>query len=55
MRPAAHRDLEARHTRDERPCRNGELVKVQEWLGHADFSTTRLYDHRDSKPEKSPT
>jgi integrase/recombinase XerD len=28
---------------------------VQEWLGHADISTTRMYDRRKSRPEDSPT
>jgi site-specific recombinase XerD len=32
-----------------------EMAKVQEWLGHADISTTRLYDRRKSRPEDSPT
>jgi integrase/recombinase XerD len=32
-----------------------DIAKVQEWLGHADVSTTRLYDGRKSKPEDSPT
>ncbi|HRZ39343.1 MAG TPA: integrase, partial [Candidatus Paceibacterota bacterium] len=31
------------------------IAKVQEWLGHADISTTRLYDKRHSRPEDSPT
>ena len=26
------------------------IAKVQEWLGHANISTTRLYDRRKSKP-----
>jgi integrase/recombinase XerD len=32
-----------------------DIAKVQEWLGHASISTTRLYDWRGSKPEDSPT
>jgi site-specific recombinase XerD len=34
---------------------NADIAKVQEWLGHASISTTRMYDRRDSKPEDSPT
>ncbi|NKB72480.1 MAG: tyrosine-type recombinase/integrase [Candidatus Latescibacteria bacterium] len=32
-----------------------DIAKVQEWLGHANISTTRLYDKRNSRPEDSPT
>jgi len=32
-----------------------DIAKVQEWLGHANISTTRLYDRRQKRPEDSPT
>jgi hypothetical protein len=28
---------------------------VQEWFGHANIATARLYDRRKSQPEDSPT
>jgi integrase len=31
-----------------------DIVKVQEWLGHANISTTRICDHRRTRPEDSP-
>jgi integrase/recombinase XerD len=37
------------------PDHQADIAKVQEWLGHASISTTRLYDRRKMKPEDSPT
>jgi site-specific recombinase XerD len=34
---------------------DADIAKVQEWLGHANIATTRLYDHRKTRPEDSPT
>ena len=34
---------------------NADIVRVQEWLGHASISTTRAYDRRHSNPGDSPT
>jgi integrase/recombinase XerD len=31
------------------------IAKVQEWLGHANIATTRIYDHRRTRPKGSPT
>lgn len=32
-----------------------EIPKVQVWLGHTNIATTRIYDHRKTRPEDSPT
>jgi integrase/recombinase XerD len=32
-----------------------DIARVQEWLGHSNISTTRLYDRRKTRPEDSPT
>jgi site-specific recombinase XerD len=34
---------------------DADIAKVQEWLGHANIATTRIYDRRRSRPEDSPT
>ena len=33
--------------------RGSDLAEVQEWLGHANVATTRLYDRRRSRPRQS--
>ena len=32
-----------------------DIAKVQEWLGHANIATTRIYDRRQNRAEDSPT
>ena len=34
---------------------DADLEKVQDWVGHANISTTRMYDRRKQRAEDSPT
>ena len=34
---------------------DADIARVQEWLGHANIATTRLFDRRNARPEDSPT
>jgi site-specific recombinase XerD len=47
--------LEARALSGDALEHDADIAKVQEWLGHANIATTRIYDRRKSRPEDSPT
>jgi integrase/recombinase XerD len=37
------------------PEHHADIAKVQDWLGHANIATTRVYDSRHLRAEDSPT
>jgi integrase/recombinase XerD len=51
IRPNALRATAATNALDHQ----ADIAKAQEWLGHANIATTRIYDYRKSRPEDSPT
>jgi len=44
-----------RHSGDQCDSATRPISRRSEWLGHANVSTTRLYDRRKTRPEDSPT
>jgi site-specific recombinase XerD len=34
---------------------DADIAKFYAWLGHANISTTKIYDRREAKTETSPT
>jgi integrase len=45
-----HRAFDA-HTFGTRMIREGDIRRVQEWMGHADIQTTMTYLHYESRKE----
>jgi integrase len=50
IRPHVLRATAATNTLDHQ----ADIAKTQEWLSHANIATTRIYDHRKTRPEDSP-
>ena len=51
----AHRPRPPGHAATNALEHEADIARVQDWLGHANVSTTRLYDRRARRPEDSPT
>ena len=49
LRPLRFHDL--RHTFGTTMIRKADIVRVQEWMGHADIETTRKYLHFGPRPD----
>jgi integrase len=50
-----HRGFGAHALRATALDHQADIAKVQEWLGHANIATTRIYDLSRTRPEDSPT
>ena len=56
LHPAMSRPHALRATAATNALEHGaDIALVQDWLGHANPATTRLYDKRGQKPEESPS
>ena len=56
LSPAAIRPHALRATAATNALEHGaDIAQVQDWLGHSNPATTRLYDKRGDKPEESPS
>ena len=53
LRPLRFHDL--RHTFGTTTIRKADIVRVQEWMGHADIETTRKYLHFVPRPDDART